>query len=253
MPNRLSFDRVAMIYDETRGLPPKAMARLLAVLLDELHGKRVLEVGVGTGRYAVPLQKSGIRVIGVDISHRMVELGLAKGLRDVVFGDGAHLPFVSGTFDMATTNHVLHLIPDWRDVLREIGRVTRDSYFTIIERSDRADSIKKEYDELVRKAGWTWVVPGVHERDLPALLKPDLVIPVGPFQEVRSADAILKELEARSYSSQWDVPERIHQSTMTALRKKWSGKELKKSYTLEMTFWRAGRLPELAKTPLHKS
>ena len=253
MPDRLSFDRVAMIYDETRGLPPKAMARLLAVLIDELHGKRLLEVGVGTGRYAVPLQKSGIRVVGVDISRPMVELGLAKGLRNVAFADGARLPFRSGSFDMSTTSHVLHLIPDWREVLRELGRVTRDSYFTIIERSHHADSIKKEYDELVRKAGWTWVVPGLHERDLPALLKPDLVIPVGPFQEVRVADVILKELEARSYSSQWDVPEKIHRAVMSPLNKKWTGQELKKSYSLEVTFWLALRLPELAKAPVHGS
>lgn len=253
MANRLSFDRVATIYDETRGLPPRVMARLLGVLVDELQGKRVLEIGVGTGRYAVPLQKSGIRFIGVDISHKMVELGLAKGLRDVVFADGAHLPLVSGSFELATTNHVLHLIPDWRDVLMEIGRVTRDSYFTTIERSHEADSIKKEYDELVRLAGGTWVVPGVHERDLPALLKPDIVIPVGPFQEVRSADVVLKELEGRSYSSQWDVPEKIHRSAMATLKKKWSGKELKKSHTLEVTFWRAERLKAIPKTPPQKS
>src|SRR5256886_16170739 len=85
----------------------------------------LLEVGVGTGRYAVPLQKSGIRLVGVDISRKMVEFGLAKGLRDVVFADAARLPFVSGSFDVATTNHVLHLIPDWRDGLRGIARVTR--------------------------------------------------------------------------------------------------------------------------------
>src|SRR5439155_4011909 len=82
VPGRLSFDRVATIYDETRSLAPRAMARLLAVLVDELHRKLVLEIGVGTGRYAVPLQKSGIRVVGVDISRLMIEFGLAKGLRD---------------------------------------------------------------------------------------------------------------------------------------------------------------------------
>src|SRR2546430_2438376 len=124
------------------------MARLLAVLVDELQGKKVLEVGVGTGRFAVPLQKSGISVVGVDISRLMVELGLAKGLRDVVFADGARLPFASKSFDVATTNHVLHLIPDWRDAFAEIARVTRDSYFTVIERSERGRSILREYDTL---------------------------------------------------------------------------------------------------------
>src|SRR2546422_6716047 len=146
MPGRLSFDRVAAIYDETRGLAPRAMARVLAVLVDQLQGKRVLEVGVGTGRYAVPLQKSGVRVVGVDISRKMVEFGLAKGLRDVVFADAPRLPFVSGAFDVATTNHVLHLIPDWRDPPRGNPRVTRGVCFTVIRPLGPADNIKRDND-----------------------------------------------------------------------------------------------------------
>jgi len=242
----LSFDRVAAIYDETRGLAPRAMSRVLAVLVDELHGKRVLEVGVGTGRYAVPLQKSGIRVVGVDISRKMVEFGLAKGLRDVVFADAARLPFASGSFDVGTTNHVLHLIPDWRDVLKEIARVTRETYFTVIERSDRVESIKREYDALVKAAGHDWSHPGFHEKDLPGLLKPDFVMPVGPFRETLLADSIMEELNGRTYSSQWDVPEEIHRGAMESLRTKWKGKEFQRSYTLEVTFWRSERLPQIA-------
>src|SRR5438093_12005380 len=110
MPGRLSFDRVAAIYDETRSLGPRAMARVLSVLVDELHGKQVLEIGVGTGRYAVPLQKSGIRVVGVDISRKMVEVGLAKGLRDDVFAHAARLTFRSKSCDGTIRIHVLHLI-----------------------------------------------------------------------------------------------------------------------------------------------
>lgn len=253
MPSRLSFDRVATIYDETRGVPPRTMARLLAVLVDQLQRKRVLEVGVGTGRYAVPLQKSGIRVVGVDISRRMVEFGLAKGLRDVVFADGARLPFASGSFDVAMTSHVLHLIPDWREVLLELARVTRESYFTIIERSDRVDTIKQEYDKLVRDAGWVWNQPGLHERDLPSLLRPDVVMPVGPFRETIPAGTILEELNGRAYTSQWDVPEEIHRRTMKLLRDAWTGRDFQRSYTLEVTFWGADRLPEIAKSSAHTS
>src|SRR3989442_10474040 len=167
------------------------MARVLAVLVDQLQGNRVLEVGVGTGRYAVPLQKSGVRVVGVDISRKMVEFGLAKGLRDVVFADAARLPFVSGAFDVATTNHVLHLIPDWRDALRGIARVTRGVYFTGIERSDRVDTIKRENDALVKNAGHDLFPPRVHEKDVPGGLKPDFIIPVGPFAETLLAGSIV--------------------------------------------------------------
>src|SRR2546427_446229 len=148
----------------------------------------------------------------------MVEFGLAKGLRDVVFADAARLPFVSGSFDVATTNHVLHLIPDWRDVLREIARVTRETYFTVIERSERVESIKREYDALVKGAGHDWSHPGVHEKDLAGLLKPDFVMPVGPFRETHPANSILEELNRRTYSSQWDVPGAIHRDAIERLR-----------------------------------
>lgn len=241
MTQRLSFDRIATRYDETRGLRPKTMARVLAVLVDELGGQRVLEVGVGTGRYAVPLQKSGIRVIGVDISRRMVEFGLAKGMRDVVFADGSRLPFLDRSFDIGTTNHVLHLNASWREVLEEIARVTRDQYFTVIERSDRP-SINSEYNALVREAGYEWTHPGLHERDLPELLKPDLIIPVGPFRETIPAESLLRELEERAYSNQWAVPESTHRQAMSRLRERWLGKDLSRTLSLEVTFWRADRL-----------
>jgi len=253
VPGRLSFDRVATIYDETRSLAPRAMARVLAVLVDELHRKRVLEIGVGTGRYAVPLQKSGIRVVGVDISRLMVEFGLSKGLRDVVFAEGAHLPFAPHSFDVTTTNHVLHLIANWRAVLAEIARVTRETYFTVIERSQRVDSMQRDYDAFLREAGYEYHHPGVHERDLPDLVKPDVVIPVGPFQETVPADTILKEFAGRAYSGQWDVPDPIHRNVMAHLQERWGGKDYERAYSLEVTFWRIQKIPELAKATVQRS
>jgi len=246
MPPRLSFDRVASIYDDTRGLAPKVLARVLGVLFEQFQGKRVLEVGVGTGRYAVPLQKSGIEVVGVDIARRMVERGLAKGLRDVVFGDGARLPFTEGSFAFAMTNHMLHLVPDWRNVILEITRTTRDSYVSILEEGDRWP-IKKEYDQLVRDGGHVWNAPGLAERDLPHLLRPDVVMPVGPFVETTPAAAILAELERRDYSSQWEVPEDLHRVTIERLRTAWAGRELSRTYTIDITFWQIRRLRPFAR------
>jgi len=246
MPSRLPFDRVATIYDETRSHAPRVLARVLGILVEELHGKRVLEVGVGTGRYAIPLQKSGVRLVGVDISRKMVELGLAKGLRNVLFGDGAHLPFRPGSFDVATTNHMLHLVPDWREVLLEIARVTRDSYVSIIEDGDRWP-IKKEYDQLVRDGGFVWTAPGLHERTLSETLRPDVVMPAGPFYEAMSADAILAELDRRDYSSQWDVPEVLHRDVMRRLRDTWGGRDLSRTYSMDVSFWRIPRLAAFAR------
>ena len=252
MPVRLSFDRVAAIYDETRALSPKVMSHVLGILVDQLLGKKVLEVGVGTGRYAVPLQKSGLDIVGVDISHKMVELGLGKGLRNVVVADGARLPFTPRAFDLSMSNHVLHLVPDWRDVLLEIVRVTRDSYFSILERSSRTTNLHREYDRLASEAGYRWSAPGLHERDLPDILPADLVMPVGPFEDVVPADRILEELDARSFSSQWGSPEKVHRQVMRELKHRWGGHEFKHTYTLEITFGRVEHPAELARRPLQR-
>ena len=253
MPVRMPFDRVAGIYDKTRAVPPRLMGRLLSLLFDELRGKRVLEVGVGTGRFAVPLQKSGVEIVGVDISPKMVELGLAKGLRDVAYADAARLPFAPRSFDVATTNHMLHLIPDWREALLEIARVTRESYFTILERTDSKFNLQREYHEIVRAGGYDWKAPGLHERDLPDLVTPDVVMPVGPIHEVTPAESILAELERRDYSSQWEVPEALHREAMEALRSRWSGKEIARDLSTEIHFWRVDRLADLARKGPHPS
>jgi SAM-dependent methyltransferase len=250
MPVRLSFDRVASIYDETRALSPKVMSHVLGVLVDELQGKKILEVGVGTGRYAVPLQKSGIDIVGVDISQKMVERGLRKGLRHVVLGDGARLPFTAHAFDMATTNHVLHLVPDWREVLLEIVRVTRDSYFSILEVAIQAATLQREYHDIARDAGYNWTAPGLHERELPKVLKPDMVMPVGPFDDLIPANVLLEELEDRSFSSLWDVPETIHRRAMRTLQERWKDRDIRHQYTLEIAWWKVERLAELAQKPL---
>ena len=82
---------------------------------------------------------------------------------------------------------------------------------------------------------------------MPGVLKPDFIMPVGPFRETLLADTIVEELDRRTYSSQWDVPEDIHRGAIEPLRAKWKGKEFPLAYTLEVTFWRSGRLLEIAK------
>ena len=96
---------VASGYDESTGEMFTAAAIEPAVsFLAELAGDgAALELGIGTGRIALPLSQRGVRVHGIDLSPAMVARLRAKPgaeLIDVTIGDFATTK-VDGTFTLA--------------------------------------------------------------------------------------------------------------------------------------------------------
>jgi SAM-dependent methyltransferase len=94
-------DRIADIYDSSVELP--ADTGEAAAFLAELAGSGpVLELGIGTGRIALPLLERGLEVHGIDASARMVERLRAKPGGDrvaVTMGDFAEVA-VDRTFPL---------------------------------------------------------------------------------------------------------------------------------------------------------
>lgn len=68
-------DRVAEIYDEWH---PAAPAEMVAALKDLTGAGPALELGIGTGRTALPLAAQGLEIHGVDASEAMVAKLRAK-------------------------------------------------------------------------------------------------------------------------------------------------------------------------------
>ncbi len=82
-------DRIAEIYDRLYGQRPQdAMVDRLAEWAGE---GRALELGIGTGRVALPLRERGVRVEGIDASAAMIAVLRAKP-------GGADLPVHVGDF-----------------------------------------------------------------------------------------------------------------------------------------------------------
>jgi ubiquinone/menaquinone biosynthesis C-methylase UbiE len=125
----IAFDRAVDFYDQTRALPAPVAEAVTEILASELAGKgTALEIGVGTGRMALPLCAREIPLVGVDLSGPMLSRlrANAAGLRiPVALGDATSLPFTDGSFGAVVASHVLHLIPDWRMAVEEALRVTR--------------------------------------------------------------------------------------------------------------------------------
>ena len=103
----------------------------IAAFLAPLEGRRILDVGSGTGRAAIALAKRGAIVTAVDASAEMLEVAARRAEEaqvHVTFGRGdAHrLEFPDRAFDAVVCLRVLMHTPDWRASLGELCRVASD-------------------------------------------------------------------------------------------------------------------------------
>ncbi len=126
-------ERVAERYDEssTEMFDPAAVDPVVDFLEELAGGGAALELGIGTGRIALPLARRGVRVHGIDLSTAMVERLRAKpGAEniDVTIGDFATTT-VEGTFSVAylVFNTIMNLttqdeqVACFQNVARHLG------------------------------------------------------------------------------------------------------------------------------------
>jgi ubiquinone/menaquinone biosynthesis C-methylase UbiE len=159
------FDDVSEVYDSTR--PPPTKPELKAVS-SELRGcQKVLDVGVGTGRFAKPLSEFGFEIIGIDISRQMMLKATEKGLKNLVVADVNNMPFRDKSFDATIIIHLFHLIPDWLKATREISRVTKNKALALLDKGPKKSNTSDDsrpptifqelwthYTQLREKAGY---------------------------------------------------------------------------------------------------
>jgi SAM-dependent methyltransferase len=130
-------DRWASVYDDRfGGLVPAPAIDFLAGLAG---GGRVLELGIGTGRVAVPLAGRGVAVAGIDASAEMVARLRAKPggeAVDVTIGDMAQVG-VPGPFRLVYVvfNTLFGLLSQSRqaDCFRNVARVLEPGGAFVIE------------------------------------------------------------------------------------------------------------------------
>jgi ubiquinone/menaquinone biosynthesis C-methylase UbiE len=120
------FGPLARTYDELRPADePWHEAMELLVLAGDLRGRRVLDVGCGTGRLAALLaERHACRVWGVDVSPEMLAVARERVPRGVGLkrAAGEDLPFRDDTFERVTITLVAHHL-DRPRALAEIVRV----------------------------------------------------------------------------------------------------------------------------------
>jgi SAM-dependent methyltransferase len=233
----IAFDRAAGYYDESRGLP-EGIDGLVADRIEAAVGpgrQPLLELGVGTGRIALPLHRRGRRVVGVDLSLPMMERYRAKaaalGLPPpaVLRADAARLPFRDRSVGAVLEVHVLHLVPAWREVLAEAVRVLAPGGVVLVGQGGKAHGdgprsrARRRFEELAVVAGGGRERVGVEDdaqRVAALVALGGTVEPLEPvaWVEQQTWAQALRELEGRVYSYQWRLPDEVWRTAVTRLR-----------------------------------
>ena len=99
-----------------------------------------LEVGVGSGKFAVPL---GIKT-GVEPSQKMADKARKLGIR-VLPGIAEDLPFPNGTFDFILMVTTICFVDDLKKSFQEAFRVIKKEGFIVIGFIDKESDLGKVY------------------------------------------------------------------------------------------------------------
>ena len=196
------YGNQAKTYDETRSASPSVLQPLREALAGA-PGRRLLDVGGGTGNYALALRDEGWEPVVCDRSPDMLARAAAKGL-EVVEADAQQLPFADASFDAVICVSMLHHVDDPARALAEQRRVLlprgRGALMTFT-REDIEDAWYNDYFPSTR----AWM-DASHPR-LAELLE---LMPSHP--PARRIEVVFRDLEDASLAALTAFPEKVLES-----------------------------------------
>src|SRR4051794_5125765 len=117
------YSRQARTYDETRAASPSVLGPLREALAGA-PGRRLADVGGGTGNYASALRDEGWDPVVVDGERAMRARAAARGV-ETIAGDAQRLPLADESGDGAMLVSMLHHVEAPPAALAEARRILR--------------------------------------------------------------------------------------------------------------------------------
>ena len=166
---RAFFDSVAgrLGKDYVPGKSWKSMAEALLRLMPPLT---IADLGAGEGSFALLLSQRASRVIAVDTSARMIEVGREQaarhGVKNVEYrqGDMEEIPIGAGEVDLVFFSQSLHHALHPERALAEAARILSDDGRVVV-----LDLLKHRFEEAREMYADEWL--GFSEAELEAMLE----------------------------------------------------------------------------------
>ncbi|MEM3437769.1 MAG: methyltransferase domain-containing protein [Nitrososphaerales archaeon] len=108
-------------------------------LINNVKNEKVLDIGTGTGRFALRLTKRGAETYGIEISEKMLLKAKEKAKKydlmdnlHLILGDAENLPFRSEIFNRAMSMTVINHLPHPERAIEEMSRVLKVNGIAVI-------------------------------------------------------------------------------------------------------------------------
>lgn len=238
----VNYDQAVEYYDATRGYRDGVVERYREALLNHTGADasaRILEVGIGSGQIAQAFYPVARHYVGIDFSLGMMRLigGKLAGVRRPLLAqaNARFLPFVASSFDIAHAVRVFHHLPDWRDCIDEARRLLRsEGALVIVEMIPPAGAgrppwgiVQDKWDEILQDLGVSaeggdqgiWLTDDAVRQYIRATGGRAHVLDLLRYWEKPVSPRIMVERRAAGmFSSDWRLPQAIHQEASRALR-----------------------------------
>ncbi len=132
--------------------------------MDIKPGERILDVGVGTG-LSLSVFPKHCKVVGIDLSREMLMKAKRKveenGLKHIriINMDAMNIGFRDDSFDKVFISHVVSVVPDPYQVMKEVRRVCKRGGQVVIvnhfkSRNKVIELVEKMINPVCKKIGW---------------------------------------------------------------------------------------------------
>lgn len=113
-------------------------------LVKKTSGKKLLDIGCGSGRHLEHYQKMGFDCSGIDISSEMIKLAQQRNpTAKLTVGSMQKLPFSKNSFDVVTSSLAFHY-GDFNRILKEVNRVLKPNGIIIFSTTNPYDDAREK-------------------------------------------------------------------------------------------------------------
>ena len=98
---------------------------VLERVVGPLDGRRILDVGCGTGRFTAAMEQHAGSVVALDFDPAMLAVAAQHVKAPLFVADGACLPFGDAIFDVTVAVTLCEFVAEPHSIIGELNRVTR--------------------------------------------------------------------------------------------------------------------------------